>query len=198
MPLEGYRLLFGAKTLNLQGLALLGWGKYFLYPFPMTGALSFFWLLLYPSLPLFLFDTEEWQETCHPLWGEVCIIKATDELHPSHHGHTIHGFTGHTLEWRGKEPNAIRRVGGPGPLLLKTSTMGIFCWAFQWNPHSLGPFWEFEPLTLSQNSFVINLLILVLLGHWSYDQILTTMQDLVALQMFQKSKKKKNILKCPV
>ena len=67
MPLEGYRLLLGAKTLNLQGLALLGWGKYFLYPFPMTGALSFFWLLLYLSLTLFLFDTEEWQETCHPL-----------------------------------------------------------------------------------------------------------------------------------
>ena len=43
------------------------------------------------------FVIEEWEELCHPLWEEVGILKATDKLHPSHHSHTKHEATEHTL-----------------------------------------------------------------------------------------------------
>ena len=41
-----------------------------------------------------------WQADSQPLRHqgspEVCILKATDKLHPSHHGHTVHDPTEHT------------------------------------------------------------------------------------------------------
>ena len=80
----------------------------------------------------------------------------------------------------GKGAECHCRVDCPGPWSLKTPTGETVCSAFIWDEYS-GPIPRVWAFNSSPNFFVINLLIWVLLGHWSYDKILTNTQDLVGL-----------------
>lgn len=54
---------FGTKTLNFQGPVLLGWTIVVAIRFSLSFFLFFFfWFNVYHSLPLLLFDLEEWRD----------------------------------------------------------------------------------------------------------------------------------------
>ena len=74
----------------------------------------------------------------------------------------------HWVEGKGAECHC--RVDCPGPWSLKTPTGGTFCSAFTRDEYS-GPIPRVWAFNSSPNFFVINPLIWVLLGHWSYDKI---------------------------
>ena len=87
----------------------------------------------------------------------------------------------------GKGAECPCRVDCPVPWSLKTPTRGTFYSAFTRDEYS-GPIPRVWAFNSSPNFFVINPLIWVLLGHWSYDKILTTTQDLVGLPLWLSGK----------